>query len=247
MHESGNGVYLCLRITTTVIILCLSLVMLYLVADVGDYHALWLIFTLASFTNVLLEMSIYYRVNDPPTDDNGMVHRAPVRAESFVRSIPNASKVDDIEPLMSSMDGSVSIDNNIKAFKDTKTLYIILHNENDESRPSAVTERNYSQNNPEMINDIENAINNLVSQNKTADESNPPTKRHSSICESLRSMREKRLRESMESPRFGRDSRHSSITKKNSVMLPSSLRDELELAYTSKIFSPSYMLSISFK
>jgi len=119
----------------------------------------------------------------------------------------------------------------MKAFKEIKTLYIILHTDKDETRPSWVTERNYS-NNMEIINDLENAMNQLLSKDKSNEASESPNKRHSSIWESLRSLREKRLRESMESPRFGRGSRHSSVTKKNSVMLPKDFNDELELAYT---------------
>jgi hypothetical protein len=48
----------------------------------------------------------------------------------------------------------------------------------------------------------------------------------------LRSLRERRLRESVESPRFGHGSRNSSLTKKSSMMLPRDYNDELEMAFT---------------
>lgn len=132
---------------------------------------------------------------------------------------------------MQSFDGSV--DETFKAFKETKTLYVILHKETDDSRHSAVTDRNYSTTNPDMIKDIENAINTMMQRGSAVGEPGPSEKRHSSVCESLRSLRERRLRESMESPRFGLDSRNSSVyNKKNSAMLPNDLNDELELAYT---------------
>lgn len=61
---------------------------------------------------------------------------------------------------------------------------------------------------------------------------NHKNKRNSSLCESLRSLRERRLRESEESPRFGLDSRNSSLGKKGSMLLPKDYNDELEMAYT---------------
>ena len=181
-----------------------------------------------------------------PPDDNGMVARQPLKQSSFVKAIPNTTKTDDLDPLLQSLDGSVSIDDQIQAFKDVKTLYLIKVSPNDSSlsnsqvsrdepRASYVSQRAYSQKNPQMIRDIENAISSLLHPGMSRDDQDSPEKRHSSICESLKSLRERRLRESMESPRFGRDSGHSSVTKKNSVMLSKDLNDELELAYTGKL------------
>ena len=135
---------------------------------------------------------MFYRAIEVPPDDNGMVSRQPVKQSSFVRAIPNNSKNDDIDPLLQSFDGSVSIDDNIRAFKDIKTLYLIKVSPNhsslsnsqvsrDEPRVSYVSQRAYSQNNPEMMRDIENAISSLISPDMTRDEPGSPQKRHSSI------------------------------------------------------------------
>lgn len=158
-----------------------------------------------------------------------MILRPLTKQESFVRAIPNNSRSDDIEPLIHTLDGSM--DDNIKAFKEKKTLYIILQAEIDNSRPSAVTERNFSSK-PELITDIENELNNFISNNHLEIKGELTQKRNSSICESLKSLRDRKLRESLESPRFGHDSRHSSVTKKNSMMLPRDYNDELDIAYT---------------
>lgn len=150
---------------------------MYLLSYVNKQEALWLALTLMGFTNIIFELIVFYRTKSQSPDKNGMVHRSPTKQESFVRSIPNGMQ-DDFQPLMQSFDGSVS--DIIKAFQDIKTLYIIMPKETDDSRPSAVTDRAYSAN-PEMISDIENAINTLVNKEITANDTNSPQKRHSSI------------------------------------------------------------------
>jgi len=87
MNGKRKGLYIWLRIVWTVVIWTFNIFQMYNSAEIHDLHALWLILTLLSFSNILLELGIYYRVNVQLPDDNGMVTRYPNKQESFVRSI----------------------------------------------------------------------------------------------------------------------------------------------------------------
>lgn len=159
-----------------------------------------------------------------------MVTRAPQKSESFVQAIPlQQDGESDNRPLIFSEDGSA--DEYLKGFQDVKVLYIMLHTEKDEHRPSYITEKKFSTTAAEINQGFEAAMGMLICQDEQSDVTSQK-KRQSSICESLKSLRERRLRESVESPRFGHGSRNSSLTKKSSMMLPRDYNDELEMAYT---------------
>jgi hypothetical protein len=75
-------------------------------------------------------------------DETGMIVRHPQKQLSFVRSIPiEPIDVDtDDKPLVqNSIDDSVYAQ--VNAFKNTKVLYIMLHNEKENQRTSSVTEK----------------------------------------------------------------------------------------------------------
>jgi hypothetical protein len=109
----------------------------------------------------------------------------------------------------------------------------MLHADKDGNKQSMVTEKKYSTANKEINQGFEAAMGMLISPGER-DEIESQKKRNSSIWDSLKSLRERRIRESVESPRFGHDSRNSNVTKnkRSSMMPPRDYNDELEMAYT---------------
>lgn len=208
----------------------IDVIQMYLIADIEEYHGLWITLALLTLTNVILEIWIVLNVNTEVPDTNGMVIRHPQKSESFVRSIPvhQMGETDD-KPLIHSDNDSV--DDFLKNFRETKVLYIMLQSEYNERRISQVTEKKYSATTKDINQGFQAAMGMLVWQDEQS-EVESQKKRQSSICESLKSLRERRLRDSVESPRFGIGSRNSSLTKKSSMLLPKDYNDELELAYT---------------
>lgn len=140
LNDSRKKLYLALRITCTSTLCIINIIQVYLIADIEDYHGLWLSVTLFIFTHILLEICVYYRVNVQIPDNNGMITRFPTKQESFVHSIPANQLADtDNRPLIHSLDGS--IDEHMKSFRDKKVLYIMLVDEKAVPRPSWITEK----------------------------------------------------------------------------------------------------------
>lgn len=142
MNDPRKEGYLIARILFTVLIWALNVFQMYILGDIDDYKAIWLTITILSFSNIGLEVCVYYRVNVQEPDETGMIVRHPQKQLSFVRSIPIEpveGDTDDKPLVQHSMDDSVY--EQIKAFKDTKVLYIMLHNEKEHNRTSSVTEK----------------------------------------------------------------------------------------------------------
>jgi hypothetical protein len=117
---------------------------MYVLADLEEYHGLWLAWTILSFSNIGLEICVYYRINVQVPDESGMIVRQIQKQDSFIRTIPvddNDVNTDD-KPLINSMDESAGT-HQIKELEETKVLYIMILADKDDStnnhRKSEVT------------------------------------------------------------------------------------------------------------